>query len=289
MMNSQAIDFRAWLPVLALMVMGAPFAHGQEAEPPAFLHDARKYDIESGPERTRLVLREQSLLNWTNPIRQQERGALYVWLRGERPEAIGTLFTYQYNETVYFKHEFHSLTVMPLKATFEKQLAWTPDRPGVVWHDLPDSPQPAALHVGRALQMRQLARGFRAELIDPKGERTELRLASRPLYEYAAPNAGILDGAILSFVVATDPEVLLLIEAFDETRSGQRATGFRYAFARFHYWQLRVFRDDAVVWEAPLDKTHEQNNLGDRGNLTKSYNSFHPRPGVKSSSASAKP
>lgn len=257
--------------------------------PPAFLDDAKLYVIESGADRAKLTLREQSLLNWTNPVRQQERGALYVWLRGQRPEVIGSLFTYQYNDTVYTKHEFHSLATVPLKATFDGKLAWTPDKPGLAWTDLPDAPPPANNHVGRSLQIRQLARSFSALLIDPKGERNELRLSSRPLYEYAAPEAGVTEGAILSFVVATDPEVLLLIEAYDEVRNGKPAVGYRYALARFHYWQLQVRRGDQLVWETALDKTHETNNLGGQGNLSKIYNSFHPRPGVTTSVGGAKP
>lgn len=255
----------------------------------AFLEDARRYVVETLPDHTKLKLREQSLLNWTNPVRQQERGAVYVWLRGERPEAIGSLFTYQYNDTVYTKHELHSLSAGPLRATFEGKIAWAPDRPGVVWTDLSDAPVPANTHVGRTLQIRQLARRFRAELYDPNGTRSDLRLSARPLYEYSMPDSGVLDGAILSFVVATDPEVLLLIEAFDENRNGKRTTGFRRTFARFHYWQLKVHQDDKLVWEMPLDRSHESNALGDRGNLAKVYNSFHPRPATATSSGGAKP
>ncbi|HUQ69293.1 MAG TPA: hypothetical protein VM165_07220 [Planctomycetaceae bacterium] len=256
---------------------------------PAFLDDARRYVIETLPGHTKLALREQSLLNWTNPVWQQERGAMYVWLNGQRPAAIGSLFTYEYNDTVYSKHELHSLATQPLNATFEGKPAWTPDRPGIVWTDVPDAPPPANAHVGRSLQMRQLARSFRAELIDPKGEKNELRLSPRPLYEYAAPEAGVVDGAILSFVVATDPEVLLLMEAYDESRNGKQTTGYRYALARFHYWQLKVSRGEQLVWEVALDKAHEQNNLGDRENMSKVYNSFHPRRGGATAAEGAKP
>ncbi|MDZ4688952.1 MAG: hypothetical protein SH850_28075 [Planctomycetaceae bacterium] len=297
--HSDAILFpgRTVLFAIVLSVCGASTASAQVAKQseaaadksPAFLDDARRYVIETLPGHTKLALREQSLLNWTNPVRQQERGALYVWLNGQRPAAVGSLFTYEYNDTVYSKHEFHSLSAGPLNATFEGQPAWTPDRPGLVWTDVPDAPAPANAHVGRSLQMRQLARSFRAELIDPKGEKNELRLSPRPLYEYAAPEAGVVDGAILSFVVATDPEVLLVVEAYDEPRNGKPATGYRYALARFHYWQLKVSRGDQLVWEAALDKAHEQNKLGDRENMSKIYNSFHPQPGTKAASGGINP
>jgi hypothetical protein len=88
----------------------------------------------------------------------------------------------------------------------------------------------------------------------------------------------VVDGAIFSFVVATDPEVLLLIEAFEETRNTAPAAGFRYAFARYHYWYVAAYDGDKKILEAPLDRAHELNYLGDAENIGKAYNSFHPYP-----------
>ncbi len=243
---------------------------------PAFLEDARKYVIEAGKDRTKLILNEKSLLNWTNPARHPERGAIYVWTHEDRPLAIGSLFTYEYNDKVYTKHELHSFSTGELKAMYDGTLAWNPKEPGISWQEFADGPTPKENRSGRLLQMRQLARPFRAELTSPKGEKDVLRLAPRPLFEYSSPKAGVLDGAIFSFVVATDPEVLLLIEAFSETRNGRPSSGFRSAFARMHYWNVAAYDGDRRVWEAPLDKAHELNNLGDRENIGKIYNSFHP-------------
>ena len=192
--------------------------------------------------------------------------------------AIGSLFTYEYNEKVYAKHEFHSFAAGPLRSTFDGTLAWTPKGAGVEWRPFNDSPPPGTTHTARLLQMRQLARPFRAELVSPKEDRTELRLISRPLIEYSSPKNGVIDGAIFSFAVATDPEVLLLIEAFEETLNGTKRTGFRHAFALFHYWNVAVYDGDKKVWDAPLDTTHESNPIGDKKNIEKSYNSYHPKP-----------
>lgn len=108
-----------------------------------------------------------------------------------------------------------------------------------------DSPEPETTHTARLLQMRQLARPFRAELTSPANERTELRLVSRPLFEYSSPKQKVLDGSLFSFAVATDPEVLLLllVEAFEEGLNGTKHAGYRYAFARFHYWNVAVSRE----------------------------------------------
>lgn len=260
--------------VVTLAVAGN--AAAQESAP--FIEDARKYVIESVKDKGTLKLNEKSLMNWTNPARQQERGAIYVWSLDERPVAIGSLFTYEFNEKVYAKHEFHSFAVGPLKSSFDGTLAWAPKGAGVEWRTFNDSPQPGTTHTARLLQMRQLARPFRGELVSPKEERTELRLISRPLIEYLSPKNGVIDGAIFSFAVATDPEVLLLIEAFESNVNGVSRLGFRHAFARFHYWNVSIYDGDKKVWDAPLDTTHESNPIGDKKNIEKTYNSYHPKP-----------
>lgn len=126
----------------------------------AFLDDARKYVIETSTDRAVLKLNEKSILNWTNPTRQQERGAIHIWTHNQRPLAIGSFFTYSYKEKVYLKHELHSLSTGPLKSTFDGKLAWTPNQAGIEWDDFVDGPQPKESHNNRLLQMRQLSRPF---------------------------------------------------------------------------------------------------------------------------------
>jgi hypothetical protein len=248
------------------------------ADPATFLEDAQKYVIESPGDRVTLKLNEKSLLNWTNPVRQQERGALFVWMNDDRPLAIGSFFTYEYNAKVYTKHEFHSLSTKPIKSTFDGKLAWNPKVAGIEWGQTPNAPEPAKTHTARLLQMRDVSRRFRAELTNPMNERTELRLVSRPLLEYSSPKQHVIDGAIFSFTVATDPEVLLLVEAVEETVNGSVRSSYRHAFARFHYWNVAVFEGDTKVWEATLDRSHETNPIGKVENVGKIYNSYHPRP-----------
>lgn len=267
--------------ITLIILQGMALTMLAEEPQPDFAGDARKYVIELTSSHAKLALRDKSLLNWTNPVRQNEKGETFVWLHQQRPHVIGTFFTYGYDGKTFLKHEFHSLSSGPLTATFNGTVAWAPQAAGLQWTDFPDAPKPTNTRVSRSLQIRQLARQFRAELVSPKNERSELRLAPRPLLEYSSPETGVLEGAILSFVVATDPEALLLIEAYDESRSGKMVSGFRYALARFHYWDLAVYLDDQKVWSAALDKSYETSNLGDRGNLIKTYNSFHPYAGGK--------
>ena len=110
------------------------------------------------------------------------------------------------------------------------------------------------------------------ELFDPKEDATELRLAPSPLYSYSAPGGGVTAGAVFSFVVATDPEAILLVEAFDE----KGKTGFRYAFARFHFWRLTAKLDDKTVWAVELDRSMINNKIAAPATMKKVYNSYLP-------------
>ncbi len=277
------MNFRSYVYaycVLSLLALVLPTASTLRAQEPAsFVVDARGYEIESVSDRVRLTLNERSLLNWTNPARQQERGAIYVWENEGRPLAIGSLFTYEYAGNVYAKHEFHSLSTGPLRSMFDGKLAWTPKSGGIEWRAFKDSPNVGTTHTARLLQMRKLTRQFRGELVSPTGEKTELQLLSRPLLEYSSPKLGIVEGAIFSFAVATDPEVLLVVEAFDSENNGTRQTSYRHAFARFHFWQVTVYDGEESIWDVPLDDTHANNPIGDKKNIEKPYNSYQPRSG----------
>jgi hypothetical protein len=82
----------------------------------------------------------------------------------------------------------------------------------------------------------------------------------------------VTDGAIFSYVVATDPEAILLVEAFDE----KGKTGFRYAFARFHFWRLTATVSDKAVWDAEYDPSMINNPFAGPATMKKVYNSFVP-------------
>ena len=61
--------------------------------------------------------------------------------------------------------------------------------------------------------MRSLADGFRAS--DDFGGKgwSELRLLPTPIARYGEPGTKLLDGALFAFVLGTDPEVFLFLEA----------------------------------------------------------------------------
>ena len=131
--------------------------------------------------------------------------------------------------------------------------------------------------------MREIARRFRVVLHDPDENVTELRLQPQPLHRYASPSGRIQDGAIFSFVVATDPESLLIVEVAGE----QRPPEWRCGFVRMHYWALTAFDSGGdEVWNAPLDLIQETNRAGELPAASQVYSTFHPRTPVLDSAHS---
>jgi hypothetical protein len=252
----------------------------EKTELAEFLDDAKHYAIRIAKPDAVLKLRESPLLNFTNPERNQECGSVFVWLHEDRPAVMGQFFRHDSRAGRLKKHALHSLAGGPLEAKFNDRIAWTPEQPGIEWKSFPEAPPVAANARQRLFQMKQLSAQIKVSLTDPrdKDKPIALRRLDRPLFEYSAPKQGVTDGAIFSYVVATDPEAILLIEAFEEGKK----TGFRYALARFHFWQLTAALNDKTVWDAEHDPSMVNNPFADPVTMKKGYNSFLPgRMGVK--------
>lgn len=218
----------------------------------------------------KLTLLDKPILRWGNPARTNEDGAMYLWLRNGRPEAIGSIFTYKFSR-VRTKNEFHSLAREPLTARFREDLAWKAPTAGVVFAPVEDAPPPADSPRLRLIQMRQIASQFSADMVDARERRDTLRFLSQPLHRYDPAAKGVIDGAIFALVLGTDPEVLVILEA-RESPSGKR---WEFACARFHYNGLTVRRGDREVFHAELDQTQGNTNLGDPPSRDKIYVTFH--------------
>jgi hypothetical protein len=146
------------------------------------------------------------------------------------------------------EHEFHSLAEMPLSAKFHGEPAWSALESGVKFIDVPDAPPPAASQPQRQLQMRALAKEFAGlGKFGASPSDVSLRLLPQPLYRYEAPQEGVLAGGLFAFVRATDPEILLVIEA----RGTATEARWQFAAARMHSTAaLRLEHDEKRVWQA---------------------------------------
>lgn len=186
------------------------------------------------------------LLRWTNPQSNVKDGMLVAYSRGGRPDVLAQLAMYS-PKTVM--QEFQSTSEATVEMRRDGRLMWNPAGPVIEFRTLNGAAPPSERPALRTAQMRAIAGEF--EIFDDFGwketVRQTLRLLPRAIYRYEDPQANIIDGAIFTYVIGTDPECNLFLEA-DSTADGPR---WRYAFRPMSIYKLDAFRGDELVWSCP--------------------------------------
>jgi hypothetical protein len=185
-------------------------------------------------------------LRWANNARGSEDGVTILFVHGGRPLAAACIYPWAKR----LEHDFESLSRDKIVGRRDGKVVWQPQTAGVTFTDAPEAPAPAGTRAARLRQMKVLAEKFQATLLGWKADnsdREELRLLSRPLYRYDPKEGAVSDGAVFAFVMGTDPEVLLLLEAVKEGETAK----WQYAFARRTSGELEARLGDTLVWKAP--------------------------------------
>jgi hypothetical protein len=209
------------------------------------------YDVLPAADST-TPLPPQPVLRWRNVARGQEGEAMMVvWAHNGRPLAMASLFPWEGKMC----HEFDSLSRgNKLIARDKDRVIWSPSTAGVEFKDVPASPKPAKKPAERLRQMKAIAERFKAKMTGWQGDNSdqeELRLLPRPLFRYDLTNAkdpepNLLDGALFAYVIGTDPEVVLVLEAIGTAEKAD----WQYALVRATSGGLEVKLDNEVVWTA---------------------------------------
>lgn len=229
-------------------VLSAQESSSAVAEPQTSFQDiASQYDIRSkANDASAFKLLPRPVLNWTNPQRKTNAGALFVWTRLNRPKAALCIYP---NGQSHFNFEFQSLSTDAIAGRDGGILLWEPRKPGVHFQIVKTAPVPSESPFVRLRQMRMLAREFTATLMPIQGQAENLRFLPSPVYRYPVKglDPSLVDGAMFAFVIGTDPEALLLIEATKQT-TGDPA--WQFALARMTVVPTQVHRKGDLVWES---------------------------------------
>lgn len=196
-----------------------------------------------GEEPVELQRQNQAALKFTNPLNEgQAAGLTLLWLDGDMPVVASSLYIRK-NQELF--REFASLIDAPLIATREGAVIWLPAASCFARRTLPEAPLPADNPRLRLTQMKRAAERFSVK---------DMRLLPTPLHRYQSKKYGVVDGAIFALVRATDPDVLVLIEAVEQDDG---AKSWRYAIGRMHSMGLQVKLDGqeicsfAPYWRSP--------------------------------------
>jgi hypothetical protein len=232
--------------VLGLVGQAQPDPAGPES-PGARLHIMKK-SVARVQMRTADVpgdayrLQAEPVLRFTNTVGSSRDGAIFLWLgEGDRPGAAVQVF--QIRDGTWLQ-EWTSLATGPLTVKIDDGTEWRPSRGGVAFQPVPDAPKPAETAEQRLRQMQALARDF-AVRDHFRGQSWQpLRLLPKPMARYGKPSSEATDGALFAFVLTTDPEAFLLIEA----RAGNDGPVWQYAFAPMSIYALEASWKNRVVW-----------------------------------------
>jgi hypothetical protein len=214
--------------MLTLGLAGQPGARGQEVSKESatrleFMkqavaaHTLRPADDSSVTFR----LRAEPALRFNNSVGTVTDGTIFFWV-DEKDRPVAAVQVYRTTSGSWHQ-AFSSLSTVPLSAG----RVWNPARSGVEFKPVPGAPTRAASAEQRLRQMRELEEGFNAEMNLELKTWHKLRALTKPLYRYGKAGSDIVDGGVFGFVLTTDPEVYLLLEA----RTGKSGLEWQYAFA----------------------------------------------------------
>jgi hypothetical protein len=187
-------------------------------------------------------LRTDPILRFTNTVGDSRDGATFLWLGvGDRPAAAVQVFL---KRDGTWHQEWSSLSTSPLTAHLAAAAEWKPSRGGVDFKPVPGAGRPAETADQRLRQMQTLTRDFSASDYFHGRSWQPLRLLPKPLARYGKPGSEVTDGALFTYVLTTDPEVFLMIEA----RAGKGGPEWQYAFAPSSIFPLQGLWKGQVVW-----------------------------------------
>ncbi len=242
----------AWLPgtLVAQEAVESIADVSSEILLPIHLEAAREFTIYTdASQQQALKLDEQPVFVWSNPRRSGgQAGHMFLWKDGERPLAVGTLFSFGWqgvptNRRVV--HEWHSLCESKLLVLRGGQQSnWQP-KGGIEFKPVPNSPPANKSPTRQKLELRKIAQQFDIHSIDPEGARWPLRVLATPLAMYQTAT-GL--GALVAWVgdAGSDPELMMLLEP----RLDSAELHWHYAPIRMSDHELFVTKDQQSIWES---------------------------------------
>jgi hypothetical protein len=219
------------------------------------------YDIRPADDpRFSFQLQPQPVLRFTNPVGRVRDGTVFLWLDCDGRPAVVAQATLNLKAT--WVHEFSSLSPGRFTVVSSRGPTWTTKTGGVEFEPIPNAPRPAQSARERLTQMRALTREFAVDEAFVKESWQTLRLLPKPFARYGREGSNVLDGALFCFVLTTDPEAYLMLEA----RVANDIPVWQYAFARSSYSPIRASWKGKSVWEhnivpSPGQSTHTLKQL----------------------------
>lgn len=209
-----------------------------------------KYQVEVGADQKKAAeLNSKPLLRWSNPVSNVIDGLVAAYGRGGRPDV---LCQFHMHRSGFMSQEFAKITIEPVTLKRGPKLVWQPNETWIEFKALEGAPAPAKIANLRLPQFRKEAQRF-SVVDDFEVEQVptpnHLRLLAQPLVRYSDVEQGgtIVDGAVFSFVLGTNPEANLFLEIFKDGDTLR----WRYAWTPMTIYALEAKLDDQSIWIKP--------------------------------------
>ncbi|MEX2137886.1 MAG: hypothetical protein WD894_01405 [Pirellulales bacterium] len=265
----------AWV---SAAILAAHVAMGQEAKPAAqeqdetqesankrqlavmrTLADTIQVTVGDGEQGKEAKLIPKPLFRFSDPSRLYSDGSVWAWATPGRPLAMVEFRTEDRNGGVW-GHDLVATSDVRVSAEVAGHGRWAPQEPVFKLQPVSDSAPPAKTEAARLRQMKRFARTLSASEVR-RGQRYELRLLPTEIHRYSDAQSGLVDGAAFAFVVGSNPEVILFVEAH-KADSGELS--WKYGLARMTAAEMTFLLGDTEVWTVP----------GFYGGLSESYYCF---------------
>lgn len=192
-------------------------------------------------------------MRWSNPVGDVVDGLLtiYATAPGARPAMIAHFHLHGPVLNGLEMHEFADVHPGAVDLYRGDRKVWSPRERYGKFQALPGAPKPSTKAPLRLAQIKNMAGRF--EIIDafraPNSEPQPqlLRMMARPTCRYGSDDEEIVDGALFTYVLATDPEACLLIEIH---RNGTEYM-WEYLLIPMTIYALDAKLDGRQVWSKP--------------------------------------
>jgi hypothetical protein len=205
-----------------------------------------KERVGDGGERV-VAVRPDPLLRYDDPPRHMHDASLWTWGNLGRPVAVLKVELYPpHPPERRWVLSLVALSANRITTQFHDGERWESTKPGVDLTAFPEAAPPAASDTLRLAQMKALARQFSAsENPGFARGRLQLRLMPKPFDRYADVASGLRDGVLFGFATGTNPDIFLLIEAWEKPGA---APAWHYGLARNGGGRFTVSLDGNEVW-----------------------------------------
>lgn len=206
-------------------------------------------DAETGPRETKQL--EYAVLRYDDKVLRMGEASVWVWMDDGRPVAIQKTEVNNYWKPPGWLYCFCALSESRVEVKWPNVRQPYTSREPVEFKPVPNAPKPGP-KLGWKLQARTLSKEFAASMGTGRGRR-QLRVVPKPLLEYQSESHGILEGAVFSLAIGTNPSMFLIIELRETDEGSQWVYG------------------SARATSAPIQLKH--------GNLELRAEGHAPRPG----------